>query len=70
MQIEEGGFYRTRRGDIVGPMIRNLSRLYDEGWNWTYKGRSAGELWRDDGTFGQREEFDLVERVTDPSAGN
>lgn len=58
--VQEGKYYECRNGAIVGPMIHNLSRLYDPEWTWTYRGRSAGELWRDDGTFGARSEYDLM----------
>lgn len=60
VQVEEGKYYLTRNLAVCGPMIRNLSRLYDEEWKWTFKGWGAGEVWRDDGTFGQRTEYDLM----------
>lgn len=70
MKIEEGKHYRTKGGQVVGPMHKWNSYGLDVGHPWqsgegeaTYDFDMGGDLWRDDGTS----EYDcptLIEEVS------
>jgi hypothetical protein len=58
MQIREGAYYRTRRGDIVGPIIK---QEHPE-WVWHYNNHS----WLGNGgwnRYGEPRELDLISEV-------
>jgi hypothetical protein len=58
MQIREGAYYRTRRGDIVGPIIK---QDHPE-WVWHYNNHS----WLGNGgwnRYGEPRELDLISEV-------
>lgn len=70
IQIEAGKYYETVHGKVFGPMIENLSKLYDEEWKWTAKNANGivAPYWRSNGTFGVRTHFDLVKEVPAPES--
>ena len=59
MQIREGAYYRTRRGDVVGPMRRRDDYLGDYCWE------SGTDCWTEKGEFekGRQWEHDLISEV-------
>lgn len=67
MKLEYGKKYKTRGGDIVGPLVSGRKAKYpfadDKGTSWT----AGGHLWWDE----RIEDWDIVEEVTDePTAPN
>jgi hypothetical protein len=67
LKIEEGKFYRNRRGEIVGPME---PPLYGIKYPWTgaMKDGTSCLTFTDDGHYDMNKEhaFDLIEEVPDP----
>lgn len=62
--VREGGWYRRRDGEIVGPVRRSGPSAAD-GWLWYV----SGHLYRSGGTWSissRPHEFDLVEEVQAP----
>jgi len=61
MQIREGAYYRTRGGDVVGPMKKTDDCMqYDYPWSSLY------ECWTDEGVFNIADgecEADLISEV-------
>jgi len=53
MQIREGAYYRTRAGDVVGPMqYSSTSKCwYVRGWSWTASGARY---------YGVEDDMDLI----------
>jgi hypothetical protein len=76
MKIEEGKYYKTRDGQVVGPIEYRLEG--DGGDEWPYRapqGFDDGEYWEDfrgDGTWspdeGVAHAWDLIEEVPAPVA--
>ena len=58
MQIREGAYYRTRGGDVVGPMQRNKSdRIYP----WFV----LSDLWTSDGRFNHLAHCSVGDLITE-----
>jgi hypothetical protein len=63
LRLEVGKWYKSRSGDIVGPM----KRVDSAGWVWLFHADNSGVTYRPNGTqaCGQREKspHDLVREV-------
>lgn len=64
-QITEGRYYEAANGMIFGPMHRVEHHMYDPEWKWVCinSGGLEAAVWKDNGDFGHRTEFNLVREI-------
>ena len=60
VQVEEGKYYFTRNLAVFGPIVPVGPSYYNEEWKWSVARRTPGQVWRDDGTYGNNREYDLM----------
>ncbi len=64
MKIEEGKYYRTRGGNVFGPMAR--TSLKETNYVWRMGGDTSPYSWTDEGYWrrpGYSDQFDLIAEV-------
>ena len=64
MKIREGAYYRTRGGNVFGPMAR--TSLKETNYVWRMGGDTSPYSWTDEGYWrrpGYSDQFDLIAEV-------